>query len=459
MTAIPPTPGMEVTFFYQASQLFAECMSAFMKQRIREHFKAGADAQFAKIQAEYVAMNQMVRDAGTAPWDVSFVLYLWVSDALLRPSTQGAPDVHARVEDADVARAEDNAVSDENTEHANVPVVVPPQPPPGVLVRGYQPKMFAIDNQFRGNVFAGQSYDRLVMVETSGYKVHVLHSRHVFAFDGIRNVRNRWAHSHPVSIATYLRVIDAMYSLVRSLPRQFVSTANHNQFNYLLVNMRQLADVANEREKIIQEKERLDQERIQAETEKKALQAEMQQAQQRITELSETLAKLHTFQHEARTHQEAHQAEQQLLVQALLSHLTNTTYHTNTTIDALQDQVHRMQQTDRDDLLLATIVQLQQVVVEQRHTIGVLQHNLTALDEGLQQMTRTKPIDPATVPTYEPDVGGIGDPPPPLVPPLVSPVLAARWQAIWMLVLTIATAACLWAWSTGLIATWSGWRF
>ena len=421
-----------------------------MKQRIREHFKADADAQLAKIQAEYIAMNQMVKDAETDHWDVSFVFYLWVSDALLRPSTQGAPNFTARAGDDDAVLVEDTT---EDVEEANVPA----QPSRGVSVRRYQPKIFAIDNQFRSNVFSGQFYNknRVIVVETGGYTVHVLHNRHIFAFDGIRDVRNRWAHSHPVSIATYLRVIEVMYSLVRSLPIQFVTSAHHNQFNYLLVNMRQLADAANEREKIIQEKERLDQERIQAETEKKALQAEIQRAQQRITELSETLAKLHTFQHEARTHQEAQQAEQQLLVQALLSHLTNTTYHTNTTIDALQDQVHRMQQADRDDLLLATIVQLQQVVVEQRHTIAGLQHNLATLDEGLQQMTRTKPIDPATVPPYKPDTGRIGDPPPPPPPS----VLSARWQAIWMLVLTSITAACLWAWSTGLIAMWSGWRF
>jgi|GEM_PF-2702128 len=446
MTAIPLTPGMEVTFFYQASQLFAECMSTFMKQRIREHFKADADAQLVKIQAAYAAMNQMVKDAETSPWDVSFVFHLWVSDALLRPSPQGAPNFTARAGDDDATIVEDTT---EDVEKANVPA----QPSRGVSVRGYQPKIFALDNQFRRNVFAGQSYNKLMMVETSGYAVHVLHNRHVYDFDGIRNVRNRWAHGHPVSMATYVSVIDAMYWLVRSLPKQIVTPAHHNQFNYLLVNMRQLAEVAREREQIVQEKKRLDHEQAQAKAEKKALQDEIQQAQQRITELSETLAKLHTFQHEASTRQEAQQAEQQLLVQALLRHLTNTTYHTNTTIDALQDQVQRMQETDRDDLLLATIVQLQQVVVEQRQTIAGLQHTLATLDEGLQQMTRTKPIDPATVPPYKPDTGGIGEPPPPPPPP----VLSARWQAIWMLVLTSMTAACLWAWSTGLMATWSGW--
>jgi len=453
MTTIPPTPGMEVTFFYQASQLFAECMSAFMKQRIREHFKADADAQLAAIQNAYFTTHPKATREDAKTWDVSFVLQLWSSDALLRNNTPTITELTERTGDDDGVLAEDDADSAEDGDEADALAVVESQSARDVSVRDYQPKIFALDNHFRGNVFGEQSHNQLIVVETGGYTVHVLHGRHVYAFNGIRNVRNRWAHGNPVRIATYLRVIDVMYSLVRSLPIQFVTPAHHNQFNYLLVNMHQLADAAREREQIVREKKRLSQLQMQAKAEKKALQDEIQRAQQRITELSETLAKLHTFQHEASTRQEEQQAEQQLLVQALLRHLTNTTYHTNTTIDALQDQVHRMQETDRDDLLLATIVQLQQVVVEQRHTIAGLQHNLATLDEGLQQMTRTKPIDPATVPPYKPDTGGIGEPPPPPPPP----VLSARWQAIWMLVLTIMTAACLWAWSTGLIATWSGW--
>jgi hypothetical protein len=112
-----------------------------------------------------------------------------------------------------------------------------------------------------------------------------------------------------------------------------------------------------------------------------------------------------------------------------------------------------MQQTDRDDLLLATIVQLQQVVVEQRQTIAALQHNLVVLDQGLHQMARTKPIDPATVPVFTPGHDdNVTDQPPPPPPPM--PALSVRWQAIWMLVLTATTAMLLWAWGTGLVAQW-----
>ena len=451
MTALPPTPGMEITFFYQASQLFAECMTTFMKQCIREHFKSGAQAHLVTIQNTYLTMHPKATRDDAKAWDVSFLLHLWHTDALLRPSPADMAQAAVRADEAMSVEDVDDDTQSTDDEHATA--VANPIPARGVRVKSYQPKIFALSSAFADDVFARQKFNRILSVETGGQQVWVLHSGHYYNFKGIRNVRNRWAHGQAVSVADYFSVIDTMYSLVRSLPNHCVTPAHHNQFNYLIVNMRQLVDAAAERERLQQEKERLTQAQARAQSEKEALQAEMDTAQQRIAQLAETLAELQTVQHQATTRHDDQQAEQQVLVQALLRHFTNTTYHTNTTIDTLQDQVQRMQQTDRDDLLLATIVQLQQVVVEQRQTIAALQHNLVVLDQGLHQMARTKPIDPATVPVFTPGHDdNVTDQPPPPPPPM--PALSVRWQAIWMLVLTATTAMLLWAWGTGLVAQW-----
>lgn len=350
MTTIEVSLNAASLYYQQAVQVFTTCYVQFTEKRIRAYHGDKADKYMAYLNAKYAKRHQFTPEQGSAGWDLAFVLFLWQSDGDLRP----------KFNEDEVDSADDKGNS------------------------GYLPSIFGISYELnKTSVASLLNGIRLpAFIKIRNHQVWVVDGNMFFQ---IRNTRNNWAHGKVHSIREYAIAVRYMHTMVRALPAGAVKSDQLNTLAYAQGVLQHMVDLDTQAQ--------AKQAEMMAQTAQ--LQKQIADANAEITTLRSQLAQ----SNETTQQQQTVQSEQQILVQALLTHMTNNTYDTHTTIDSLQDQIQDIKAQDRDDMLLATIVQLQQMVVQQRATISVLEQQMTAVAQGMSSLTRTKPIDPNTVPT------------------------------------------------------------
>ena len=426
MTTIEVSLNAASLYYQQAAQVFTTCYVQFTEKRIRAYHGAQANTFMTNLNAKYAKRYQFTPQQGSAGWDLAFVLFLWQSDGDLR--------LKFNEDEADSADDKGNGE--------------------------YLPSIFGISYELSKTSAADQLTGMRLpaFIKIRNHQVWVVDGNMFFQ---IRNTRNNWAHGKVQSIREYAMAVRYMHTMVRALPAGAVKSDQLNTLAYTQGVLQHMVDLDTQAQ--------ARQAEMMAQTNQ--LQKQIADANAEITVLRSQLAQ----SADTTQQQQSVQDEQQMLVQALLTHMASNTYDTKTTIDSLQDQIHDLKTQDRDDMLLATIVQLQQMVVQQRTTINVLEQQMVAVTQGMSSLTRTKPIDPNTVPTHirvppaeQSDTTttdttfGTDDTPyttsgaddtttsqPPPVTPAVTPPRGHPWQAIGFVLLTTIAMLVLWMVQSG----------